>query len=36
MAEIIYNAMNRGVQIDQKLVNEFKPEMEQVAANQNA
>ena len=26
MAEIIYNAMNRGVQIDQKLVNEFKPE----------
>ena len=36
MAEIIYKAMNRGVQVDQKLVNEFKPEMEQVAANQNA
>ena len=36
MAEIIYKAMNRGVQVDQKLVEEFKPEMEQVAANQNA
>ena len=36
MAEIIYKAMNKGVQVDQKLVNEFKPEMEQVAANQNA
>ncbi|MCU6714921.1 S-layer homology domain-containing protein [Megasphaera butyrica] len=36
MAEIIYKAMNRGVQVDQKLVNEFKPEMEQVAASQNA
>ena len=36
MAEIIYKAMNKGVQVDQKLVEEFKPEMEQVAANQNA
>ena len=36
MAEIIYKAMSKGVQVDQKLVNEFKPEMEQVAANQNA
>ena len=36
MAEIIYNAMSKGVQVDQKLVEEFKPEMEQVAANQNA
>ena len=34
MAEIIYKAMNRGVQVDQKLVEEFKPEMEQVAANE--
>ena len=33
MAEIIYKAMNRGAQVDQKLVEEFKPEMEQVAAN---
>ena len=36
MAEIIYKAMNRGVQVDQKLVDEFQPEMQQVAANQNA
>ena len=36
MAEIIYKAMNKGVQVDQKLVNEFKPEMEQVAANERA
>ena len=36
MAEIIYKAMNRGAKVDQKLVEEFKPEMEQVAANQNA
>ena len=36
MAEIIYKAMSKGVQVDQKLVEEFKPEMEQVAANQNA
>ena len=36
MAEMMYKAMNRGVQVDQKLVEEFKPEMEQVAANQNA
>ena len=36
MAEVIYKAMSKGVQVDQKLVNEFKPEMEQVAANQNA
>ena len=35
MAEIIYKAMNRGAKVDQKLVEEFKPEMEQVAANQN-
>ena len=27
MAEIIYKAMSKGVQVDQKLVNEFKPEM---------
>ena len=33
MAEIIYKAMSKGVQVDQKLVDEFKPEMEQVAAN---
>ena len=33
MAEIIYKAMSKGVQVDQKLVEEFKPEMEQVAAN---
>ena len=36
MAEIIYKAMNRGVQVDQKLVDEFKPEMQQVAAKANA
>ena len=36
MAEIIYKAMNRGAQVDQKLVEEFKPEMEQVAANETA
>lgn len=36
MAEIIYKAMSKGAQVDQKLVDEFKPEMEQVAANQNA
>ena len=36
MAEVIYKAMSKGVQVDQKLVEEFKPEMEQVAANQNA
>ncbi|WP_317381826.1 S-layer homology domain-containing protein [Megasphaera stantonii] len=36
MAEIIYKAMSKGVQVDPKLVEEFKPEMEQVAANQNA
>lgn len=36
MAEIIYKAMQKGAKVDQKLVNEFKPEMEQVAANQNA
>ena len=34
MAEIIYKAMNRGAKVDQKLVEEFKPEMEQVAANE--
>ena len=33
MAEIIYKAMSKGVQVNQKLVEEFKPEMEQVAAN---
>ncbi|WP_300624058.1 ESPR-type extended signal peptide-containing protein [uncultured Megasphaera sp.] len=33
MAEIIYKAMSKGVQVDQKLVEEFKPEMEQVAVN---
>ncbi|WP_300623952.1 S-layer homology domain-containing protein [uncultured Megasphaera sp.] len=36
MAEVIYKAMQKGAKVDQKLVNEFKPEMEQVAANQNA
>ena len=36
MAEIIYKAMNRGAKVDQKLVEEFKPEMEQVAANETA
>ena len=36
MAEIIYKAMSKGVQVDQKLVEEFKPEMEQVAANETA
>lgn len=35
MAEVIYKAMQKGAKVDQKLVNEFKPEMEQVAANQN-
>ena len=35
-AEIIYKAMNRGAKVDQKLVEEFKPEMEQVAANETA
>lgn len=36
MAEVIYKALQKGAKVDQKLVNEFKPEMEQVAANQNA
>ena len=36
MAEVIYKAMQKGAKVDQKLVDEFKPEMEQVAANQNA
>ncbi len=36
MAEIIYKAMSRGAQVDQKLVAEFRSEMEQVAANQQA
>lgn len=36
MAEVIYKAMQKGAKVDQKLVNEFKPEMEQVASNQNA
>ena len=36
MAEIIYKAMQKGAKVDQKLVNEFKPEMEQVAANERA
>ena len=36
MAEIIYKAMNCGAKVDQKLVEEFKPEMEQVAANETA
>ena len=36
MAEVIYKAMQKGAKVDQKLVDEFKPEMEQVAASQNA
>ena len=36
MAEIIYNALSRGASAEKKLVEEFKPELQALAASNKA
>ena len=36
MAEIIYNALSRGAKAEKKLVEEFKPELQAMAAQKQA
>lgn len=36
MAEIIYNALSRGAEAERELVEEFKPELQAMAASEKA
>ena len=36
MAEIIYNALSKGAKAEKKLVEEFKPELQAMAAQKKA
>lgn len=36
MAEIIYNALSKGAKAEKKLVEEFKPELQAMAAQKRA